>query len=310
MVFWEKDMKICLLGASGLAGQGILKELINHKMNSWELLTPSRSELDLGESARVMEYFGEKKPEIVIMAAGKVGGIQYNLQNQLNQFTINLKLNENVINACAIHSIERLILLSSSCIYPKNLTTPMSESGVFSGLPEPSNEGYALAKTTSIRHLLLRRNIEQRDWMVLIPSNLYGPVSHFLSDDHVIPMLIKKFGSNNNVVELWGDGTPKRQFLHNSDLGSAVRFILERKNLPSILNVAPTEVTSIGELSNILAEIFKFKGQIKYDESKPNGHPDKSISYTSLSQLGWTNSVSLRTGLAELVEYLKTFQLL
>jgi GDP-L-fucose synthase len=244
------------------------------------------------------------------MAAGKVGGIQYNLQNQLSQFTVNLKLNENVINACAIHSIERLILLSSSCIYPKNLETPMSESGVFDGLPEPSNEGYALAKTTSIRHLLLRRSNEQRDWTVLIPSNLYGPVSHFLSDDHVIPMLIKKFSSNNNVVELWGDGTPKRQFLHNSDLGSAVMFILERKNMPPILNVAPTEVTTIGELSNILADIFKFKGQIKYDKSKPNGHPDKSISSKCLTQLGWSSSVNLRTGLEELVDYLKTLQLL
>ena len=303
-------MKICLLGASGLAGQGILKELNNRKMNSWEILTPTRSELDLGESARVMEYFREKKPEIVIMAAGKVGGIQYNLQNQLNQFTVNLKLNENVINACAFYSIERLILLSSSCIYPKNLNAPMSEGEVFNGLPEPSNEGYALAKITSIRHLLLRRTDAQRDWMVLIPSNLYGPVSHFLSDDHVIPMLLRKFSSNNDFVELWGDGTPKRQFLHNSDLGSAVLFVLERKNMPPILNVAPTEVTTIGELSNILADIFKFRGQIRFDGSKPNGHPDKSISSTSLTQLGWSSSVNLRSGLEELVDYLKTLQLL
>jgi len=303
-------MKICLLGASGLAGQGILSELNNHKTSSWEILTPNRSELDLAIFVRVVEYLGENKPDIVIMSAGKVGGIEYNLRNQLDQYIVNLKINENVINACAFHSIDRLILLSSSCIYPTKLDTPMSESKVFDGMPEPTNEGYALAKTTSIRHLLLRRNLEQRDWMVLIPSNLYGPVSHFLSDDHVIPMLINKFNSRGNVIKLWGDGTPKRQFLHNSDLGSAIRFIIERKNLPSILNVAPTVVTSINELAKILSEIFEFDGQIEFDRSKPNGHPDKSISSLRLGQLGWSSSVDLRDGLKDLVDYLKIQRLL
>jgi len=303
-------MKICLLGASGLAGQGIFNELNNHKTNSWEILTPNRTELDLAIFVEVIEYLGENKPDVVIMSAGKVGGIEYNLSNQVEQYLANLKINENVINACAVHSIKRLILLSSSCVYPKKLETPMSENNVFDGMPEPTNEGYALAKTTSIRHLLLRRNLEQRNWMVLIPSNLYGPVSHFLSDDHVIPMLMNKFNSSDNVIKLWGDGTPKRQFLHNSDLGSAVRFVIERENLPSILNIAPAEVTSINDLAQILSEIFEFDGQIEFDLSKPNGHPDKSISSSKLDQLGWSSSVDLRDGLKNLVDFLKTHQLL
>jgi len=215
-----------------------------------------------------------------------------------------------VISGCAIHSIERLILLSSSCIYPTHLDTPMSEIDLFSGLPEQSNEGYALAKITAIRHLLLVKNVEQRDWNVLIPSNLYGPVSHCLTDDHVIPMLIKKFSLNDSAVKLWGDGTPKRQFLHNSDLGSAVRFIVEHKNMPSILNVAPTETITINDLAKILSDIFSFKGQITYDLSKPSGHPDKSISAASLTQLGWSSSVNLNNGLENLVLYLRTLGLI
>jgi GDP-L-fucose synthase len=301
-------MKICLLGATGLAGQGIFHELKRFKSEVGEILTPTRGELDLLILEEVTEFLGRNKPEVVIMAAGKVGGIQYNLRNQLSQYTSNLRMNENVINGCANHSIQRLILLSSSCVYPTNVHIPMAESDVFKGLPEPSNEGYALAKSTAIRHLLLRRNVEQRDWSVLIPSNLYGPVSHFLSDDHVIPMLIKKFTSNDDMVELWGDGTPKRQFLHNSDLGSAIRFILENKISPSILNVAPIESTTIHDMAKILSEILGFKGQIKYDHSKPNGHPDKSISAANLRQLGWTSSVNLDSGLEELVGYLKTLK--
>ena len=303
-------MKICLLGATGLAGQGIFHELNKYKTELQEILTPTRAELNLLVAEEVMEFLERRKPDVVIMAAGKVGGIRYNLSNQLSQFTNNLRMNENVINGCAIHSIERLILLSSSCIYPTHLDTPMSEIDLFNGLPEQSNEGYALAKITAIRHLLLMRNIEQRDWNVLIPSNLYGPVSHFLTDDHVIPMLIKKFSSNDGTVELWGDGTPKRQFLHNSDLGFAVKFIVENKNMPSILNVAPAETITIGDLAKILSEIFSFKGQIQYDRSKPSGHPDKSISAASLTQLGWSSSVNLNNGLESLVLYLRTLGLI
>lgn len=303
-------MKICLFGSSGLAGQGILKELNSSKVSFQEILTPTRSQVDLLSHGETRSFIGAKKPNIVIMAAGKVGGIQYNLENQIKQYSVNLRINENVIESCAEHNVDRLILLSSSCVYPKSAHTPMREESIFDGLPEPTNEGYALAKLTSIRHLLLRRNFENRDWTVMVPSNLYGPVPHYMEDNHVIPMLIRKMQESNESVEIWGDGSPIRQFLHNYDLGSAVGFVLNKQNLPQVINVAPRQTTTISELVQMLAQILKFKGEISYNPSKPNGHPDKSISGDILQKMGWYSSWDLKSGLENLVEYLKTRHLI
>ncbi len=298
-------MKVCIFGASGLAGRGISMSLSKSK-HQILILEPDRGEVDLKKFDQVLSYLEVHKPEIVIMAAGKVGGIQYNTDNQLSQYSQNLLINENVINVCAILNIERLILLSSSCIYPKNLSTPMSEEQLFNGLPEASNEGYALAKITSLRHLLLRRRHEGRDWSAVVPTNLYGEVPHFLNDDHVIPMMIKKLQNiGDSNLQVWGDGSPKRQFLHNEDLGSAILFLLDQESLPEIVNVAPTQTVTILELVQTLSKIMGFDGKIQFDRSRPNGHPDKSISGHKMTEIGWESKIELAPGLENLVKYVR-----
>jgi len=303
-----KTVKVCIFGASGLAGRGISASL-NKSKNNFLILAPDRNEVDLKESEQVLAYLKQNKPEVVIMAAGKVGGIQYNLDNQLSQYSINLLMNENVINSCAMLDIERFVLLSSSCIYPKNLETPMSEEQLFDGLPEASNEGYALAKTTSLRHLLLRTRSEGRNWSAIIPTNLYGGVPHFLNDDHVIPMMIKKMQSiGGSDLQVWGDGSPKRQFLHHEDLGNAIIFLLDQDSLPEIINIAPKQSVTILELVETLSKIMGFNGKILFDRSKPNGHPDKSISGLKMTEMGWESKIDLAPGLENLVKYLRNLR--
>lgn len=301
-------MRVCIFGASGLAGRGISVSL-NKSKTDILVLGPGRNEVDLKEFDQVLTFLKQNKPEVVIMAAGKVGGIQYNLDNQLSQYSINLLMNENVINACAMLDIERFVLLSSSCIYPKNLTTPMSEEQLFNGLPEASNEGYALAKTTSLRHLLLRTQNEGRKWSAIIPTNLYGEVPHFLNDDHVIPMMIKKLSSiGDSDLQVWGDGSPKRQFLHHEDLGNAILFLLEQESLPEVVNVVPKQTVTILELVETLSKIIGFNGKIQFDQSKPNGHPDKSISGHKMTEIGWESNIDLTLGLEKLVRYLRNLR--
>ena len=297
-------MKICVFGANGLAGRGIAQAL-KRSSDIHVTLEPSRSDINLENLEKTKEYLSYHQPDCVIMAAGKVGGIQYNIQNQLNQYSTNLLINENVINACATLNIKRLFLLSSSCIYPRNLATPMREEEIFDGLPEFTNEGYALAKMTALRHLLLRRSEEGRNWSVIVPTNLYGAVPHFLNDDHVIPMLLKKLKAGvAGSLDVWGDGTPKRQFLYNEDLGSALLFLMKQPDAPEIVNVTPPEIVKISDLIDILCELTSFEGQIIYDQSKPNGHPDKTISGLRLRELGWESSIGLKQGLKSLLSYL------
>lgn len=299
-------MKICVFGSSGLAGQGIVKALQETPESSFELLLPTRSKVDLTEYSTIINYFQENKPDIVVMAAGKVGGIEFNRSNQVFQYQYNQKINENLLNASSDVSINKLILISSSCIYPVLSPKPLKEDNLFNGLPEITNEGYAAAKSNAVRHLLLRRNYEKRNWCALIPTNIYGNVNHFLNDDHVLPMIIKKFRSGESVIDIWGDGTPSRQFLSNIDLGRAVYFAIQNDNLPPVLNVSTDESVSIKELIDKMVKIFKFNGEIRFDNSKPNGNPDKRLDTKLMAGLGWTSTISLDSGLSSLANYLNS----
>jgi GDP-L-fucose synthase len=300
------NMRICIFGSSGLAGQGIAKALQDDSQCSSDLLLPRRIDVDLENYQDVVNYLLTTKPDIVIMAAGKVGGIDFNQRNQILQYEYNQKLNENLLLAASKVSIKRFILISSSCIYPVSSVKPIKEADLFNGLPEATNEGYAAAKSNAIRHLLLRRKYEDRNWSALIPTNIYGNVSHFLTDDHVLPMLIRKFQSGVNVINVWGDGTPIRQFLNNYDLGLAVRFSILNDGLPPILNVSTDESVTIKELINKLVQNFKFKGEIIFDVSKPNGNPDKSLDNSLMKGVGWKSTISLESGLTSLVSYLNS----
>ena len=298
-------MKICIFGATGLAGSGIVDSLRSdynkNVIENFSLLTPTRQDVDLLKSGEVLNYLKFHTPDVVIMAAGKVGGIEYNNSNQILQYKTNHKINFNLIESCAENNITKLILLSSSCIYPKDAIAPIEENSLFKGLPEITNEGYSLAKEAAVRHLLMYRNKDFPSWQVLVPSNLYGYTKNYLKDDHVIPMLIKKFQKNQKQIEIWGDGSAVRQFLHHKDLGEAVKKILMSNINNPILNVAPVDSISIFELVKLLSNIFEFTGDVIYDKNKPNGHPDKRISNAVLKEAGWVSSINLRQGLINLV---------
>jgi GDP-L-fucose synthase len=291
-------LKVCILGSNGLAGSGIIKKL--ERNGSFEIFAPSSKILDLKDRLATFDYLQKTKPDQIIMAAGVVGGIEYNKLNQISQFKSNRDISLNAIESAIELRIKNLLLLSSSCIYPRQAKIPIRESALFTGLPEKTNEGYSIAKEMAARLVILARNELSLNWSVVIPTNLYGYSSKFANDTHVIPMLLKKFHARPNVIDIWGDGSPIRQFLNNSDLGSAIEFLIERENIPPILNVAPKNNISISDLVYLIADIFRYKGNIFFDSKKDNGHPDKTLNTVQINDLGWYDSINLRDGLISL----------
>lgn len=293
-------MKVCILGSNGLAGSGIFKALSDD--SSLEILAPSSRILNLKSKFATFEYLKSNRPDQIIMAAGVVGGIEFNKSNQLTQFYDNRDISLNVIDTAIDLKIPNLLLISSSCIYPKEGKIPINESYLFSGLPEKTNEGYSIAKEMAARLVILARNELSLNWNVVIPTNLYGYSPKFANDSHVIPMLLRKFNSNPTKIEIWGDGSPVRQFLHNIDLGSAIKFLIKSKNVPPVVNVAPSESISVSDLVNLIAGIFSFSGKIYFDNDKDNGHPNKTLDTTIINQMGWYESIKLRDGLFSLAK--------
>ncbi len=291
-------MRICILGSSGLAGNGILKTLESN--GAFEIFAPTSKILNLKDKLETFKYLQKTKPHQIIMAAGVVGGIEYNRQNQITQFHSNRDISLNVIDSAIELRIKNLLLLSSSCIYPRQAKTPIRESALFTGLPEKTNEGYSIAKEMAARLVLLARSELNLNWSVVIPTNLYGYSSKFASDTHVIPMLLKRFHESPKMIEVWGDGSPIRQFLYKSDLGSAMEFLVKREKVPPILNVAPNSNISISDLVHLIAGIFDYKGEIFFDSTKDNGHPDKTLDTVVINDLGWHDSTNLKDGLITL----------
>ena len=288
-------MRVCILGSSGLAGSGILKKL--ESTETFEIFAPSSKVLNLQDKPKTFEYLQKTKPDQIIMAAGVVGGIEFNKLNQISQFNDNREISLNVIDSAIELRIKNLLLLSSSCIYPRQAKIPIRESALFSGLPEKTNEGYSIAKEMAARLVILAREELNLNWSVVIPTNLYGYCSKFASDTHVIPMLLRKFHARPKRIEIWGDGSPIRQFLYNSDLGSAIEFLVKTENVPPILNVAPGSNISVSELVHLIAEIFQYKGEVFFDSKKENGHPNKTLDTSLINDLGWHGSTNLKDGI-------------
>ena len=318
------DDKIFIAGATGMAGQAIKKNLI--KSGYKNLLTPKRKELDLFKLEDVKTWFLKNKPEIVIIAAAKVGGILAN-SSQPTQFLLdNLKIQNNIIETAWKSKVKRLLFLGSSCIYPKFALQPIKEEELLKASLEKTNQWYAVAKIAGIKLCEALREQYNFDAISLMPTNLYGPGDNYHpNDSHVMASLIRKFyiASKNSLPEVncWGTGSAYREFLHADDLGSAVVFALEKWDPSSInapldeegkplnmLNVGTGIDISIKDLVNLIASTVNYKGNIKWDSNKPDGTPKKLLNIERLSKLGWEPKISLEKGIKNTINLIQNEQ--
>lgn len=299
--------RILILGGSGLVGSAIRKRFHEGSLaQSNEVFAPSHAEVDLLDLSLVMNFVREVSPTLIIMAAGQVGGISFNASHQSEQYSSNLLMNYNLLKVGFDLRISKLLLISSSCLYPANLLPPFSEESVFLGLPESTNDGYAAAKLAAIRQLLIYRNNYELDWQVCIPTNVYGVGDVNFEMAHVIPQMIHKIIrakiGKESKVEFYGDGTPIREFIFNSDLGDALYWIYSNEISESIINISTGHSISIRELAELIANICDFKGELTFNPNYPNGHPNKSLNSDILAKSGWRARVGLENGIALLVK--------
>ena len=303
-------MKCFLAGHRGMVGQAIARQL-GH--SDAEIITRTRAELDLTDQAAVRAFFRETRPDTVILAAAKVGGILANSTYPAEFLYENLMIQNNVIHSAHEAGVERLLFLGSSCIYPKFAEQPITESALLTGPLEETNEPYAIAKIAGIKLCESYRRQYGADFRSVMPSNLYGPNDNFHPENsHVIPGLIRRFHEAASgdwpEVTLWGTGSPTREFLHVDDMASASLFVLglERTRYEEItaagishINVGSGDEISIRNLATLVARTTGFRGQIVQDTSKPDGTPRKVMDSSLLRSLGWTPGISLESGLAD-----------
>jgi GDP-L-fucose synthase len=268
----------------------------------------SRSELDLLDRAAVFSFLKDEKPDAVVIAAAKVGGIQANNTYPVQFLSENLQIETNLMDAAHAAGIDRLLFLGSSCVYPKMANQPIKEEYLLTGELEKTNEAYALAKISGLKLVQAYRNQYGYRWISAMPTNMYGPGDNFdLENSHVLPALIRKFDdakvSGAPSVRLWGSGSPRREFLHADDLGHACVFLLENYDDEVAINVGVGEDISIQELAAKIKEIVGFNGEIEWDSSKPDGTPRKLLDVSRIRELGWRPSVPLTEGIRSTYEW-------
>jgi GDP-L-fucose synthase len=298
--------KIYIAGHAGLVGGAVVRLLKARGFNN--LLTRSRSEVDLRDERAVRNLFTEEKPELVILAAARVGGIKANIDAPVEFLIENLQIQNNVIRAAHEGGARKLLFLGSSCIYPKLAPQPIPERALLSGPLEPTNEAYAIAKIAGIKLCQSFAREYGANFISAMPTNLYGPGDDFdLETSHVLAALLRKAheakirGAGEMIV--WGTGEPRREFLHVDDLASAVLFLLEQYDSPEIINVGYGEDISIRELAELICDVVGFRGEVKWDRSKPDGTPRKLLDISRIKKLGWEPRIALRDGIARLYEW-------
>ena len=308
----SKNDSIFVAGHNGLAGSAICRAL--KKFGYKNILTVSREELDLREQSKVKNWFKGNKPDIVIIAAAKVGGILANSNYPYDFIIENIQIQTNVIESAFQNSVKRLLFLSSSCAYPKKCSQPIREEYLLSDYLEKTNENYALAKIVGMKFCEALRKQKKFDAFSLMPTNLYGPNDNYQDNEsHVFAALIKKFvtakSNNHDHVVCWGDGSPKREFLHVDDLADASVFCLEKfqfsLNNCAFLNVGTGKDISIFDLAILIKNKVGFKGSIIWDKSKPNGTPLKRLDISRIEKLGWKNKISLEEGIEKTIKDFK-----
>jgi GDP-L-fucose synthase len=297
----EKSDKIFIAGHRGLVGSALLRTL--QREGFANLVMRSRSELDLRKANDVERFFAEEKPDVVVLAAAKVGGIKSNSELPVEFLLENLEMQNHVIRAAYDNGVRKLLFLGSSCIYPKHAPQPIPESALLTGPLEPTNEAYAIAKIAGIKLCQAYAREYGANFISAMPTNLYGPNDNFdLMSSHVLPALLRKAhvakqeGKRELVV--WGSGKPRREFLHVDDLAAACLFLLEKYDSPEIVNIGCGEDISIRELAELICDIVGFNGELAWDTAKPDGTPRKLLDVSKIHALGWRHQISFREGIA------------
>ncbi|MFC2128179.1 GDP-L-fucose synthase family protein [Bacteroidota bacterium] len=295
----NKNSKIYIAGHRGMVGSAIWRTL--EAKGYTNLIGKTSSELDLRNQVAVLEFFKEVKPEVVIDAAARVGGILANNDFPYQFLMENMQIQNNLIDTALKQGVVKFIFLGSSCIYPKFAPQPLKEDYLLTDTLEPTNEWYAIAKITGVKACQAIRNQFEKDFVSLMPTNLYGTNDNFdLETSHVLPAMIRKFHEakqNDEPVELWGSGTPMREFLFVDDMAAAVVFALENKLPEFLYNVGTGEDLTIKELAETIQKVVGHKGELIWDSSKPDGTPRKLMDISKMHALGWKHQVNLEKGI-------------
>ena len=272
------------------------------------VLKRDRSQLDLTDESAVPKFFANETPDLVVVAAAKVGGIKANNEYPVEFLLENLRIQNNIIHSAYQTGVRKLLFLGSSCIYPKFAAQPISECALLSGLLEPTNEAYAIAKIAGIKLCQAYAREYGAKFISVMPTNLYGPNDNFdLETSHVLAALVRKAheakAQNEKQLIVWGTGKPRREFLHVDDLAAACLLLLEKYDSPEIINIGCGEDVTICELAELVCEVVGFDGELVWDKTKPDGTPRKLLDVTKIRALGWQPSISLRKGIAKTYEW-------
>ena len=300
MTYNLSGKKVWVAGHRGMVGSAVCRQLENEDCN---IIKAGRDEVNLVNQAEVNDWMNAVKPDAIVLAAAKVGGIQANNNFPVDFLYENLMIEANIIHAAHLNEVERMLFLGSSCIYPRLAEQPIKEDSLLTGALEPTNEWYAIAKITGIKLIQAYRKQYGYDWISAMPTNLYGPGDNYdLNSSHVLPALLRKFHeakiSKSSEVTVWGSGKPLREFMHCDDLANALLFLLKDYSGYEHINVGSGDEVSIRELVDIIAEVVGFEAKIVWDKSKPDGTPRKLMDTSNLHNLGWKNHRSLFDGIS------------
>ena len=296
----NRNSKIYIAGHNGMVGSSIVRVL--EKNGYSNLLEIDRSELDLMNQKEVKDFLKNEKPDLVIIAAAKVGGILANNQYKAEFLHDNLQIQNNLIDGAHLADVDDLVFLGSSCIYPKFCQQPIKEEFLLTGELEPTNEPYAIAKIAGLKMCQFYKEQYSRNYFSVMPCNLYGSNDNYdLENSHVLPALLRKIHeaklNDSEKVEIWGTGNPRREFLHVDDLAKAVLFLIENKFQGNLINIGSGTDLTIKELANLIIDIIGFSGFLDFDSSKPDGTPKKLLDVSKIKSMGWSPEICLEDGL-------------
>lgn len=311
MTKFSKKLKIYIAGHKGMVGSAIWRSLKSE--GYLNLIGESSKSLDLRDKNQTFDFIEKHKPDVIINAAALVGGILANDNYPYDFLIHNLLIQNNLITAAHENDINKLIFFGSSCIYPKKAPQPLKEEYLLTGPLEETNQWFAIAKISGVKLIEALRKQFNRDYVVIMPTNLYGPGDNYdLEKSHVLPAMMRKFltakKNNSPSVELWGTGSPKREFLHVDDLAQACIFILKHKTSNSLINVGTGEEISIKDLALLIKKIAGFKGKLIWNTNKPDGTPRKLLEISKIRQMGWKHSIEFEKGLQMVYNHISEYQ--
>jgi GDP-L-fucose synthase len=302
----DRSAPFYVAGHHGLAGSAVWRALDAQGFTN--LIGRRSAELDLRDREATFAFFAQERPEVVVLAAARVGGILANSTYPAEFLSDNLRIQVNVLDAAREYGVRRLLFLGSSCIYPKFAEQPIREDALLTGPLEPTNDAYAIAKIAGVLHVQALRREYGLPYISAMPTNLYGPNDNFdLTNSHVLPALIRRFddarATGAGSVTIWGTGRPRREFMHVDDLARACLFLLENYDEPEPINVGTGIDVTIGELAALVARVVGFDGRIEHDPSKPDGTPQKLLDVSKINALGWKAQIALADGLASTYDW-------